>query len=223
MMKNYQHVLLSSLLFAYTPFTLALGLEINVIELETQQPVYEAVIIARPIYSGAAVAANRQPAHILVDQVDKEFVNKNTVIRVGDSINFPNKDNIRHHVYSFSNAKNFELALYKETPAEPILFDKPGVVKLGCNIHDWMVAYIYVADSPFNTMTGQDGNASISELPEGEYDVRIWHARMSQSEKSTSQRIIVKKGEAPVELSWQIAFKPDFRPRRAPMRMTIGY
>ena len=85
----------------------------------------------------------------VVDQIDKEFVPYVKPVRVGSYVQFPNKDNIRHHVYSFSPPKKFELPLYSGTPTEPLLFDKVGVVKLGCNIHDWMLGYVYVAETPY--------------------------------------------------------------------------
>ena len=84
----------------------------------------------------------------VVDQIDKEFVPYVKPVRTGSFVQFPNKDHIRHHVYSFSAPSKFELPLYMGTPAQPVLFDKPGVVKLGCNIHDWMIGYVYVTDSP---------------------------------------------------------------------------
>ena len=85
----------------------------------------------------------------VIDQIDKEFIAHVTPIQIGTAIDFPNHDQIRHHVYSFSPAKNFEIPLYKGSPAIPIVFEKAGMVSLGCNIHDWMSAYIYVIDTPF--------------------------------------------------------------------------
>src|SRR4029078_980973 len=104
---------------------------------------------------GAASAAPKK--HAVVDQRDKQFVPYVTAIQVGTAVSFPNSDNIRHHVYSFSPAKKFELPLYvyylppakkcerplySGVPAQPVVFDKVGFVTLGCNIHDWMVAYV---------------------------------------------------------------------------------
>src|SRR5882672_5225476 len=107
----------------------------------------DAVIVAVPV-QGVPRAKGERPKEV-IDQIDKEFVPGVKVIQVGTAISFPNKDNIRHHVYSFSPAKKFELPLYKGVPAAPIVFDKPGVVVLGCNIHDWMIAYVYVVESPW--------------------------------------------------------------------------
>ena len=93
----------------------------------------------------------------------------------GTRVNFPNLDRTRHHVYSFSEPKPFELKLYVGTPQEPVLFDKPGIVALGCNIHDYMQAFIYVSDSPHARVTDSEGQASFTGLPAGNYRLRVWH------------------------------------------------
>ena len=85
----------------------------------------------------------------IVDQINLEFVPHVKPVVVGSPVYFPNKDDVRHHVYSFSPAKRFELPLYSGTPAAPVVFDRPGIVAIGCNIHDWMLGYIYVAETPY--------------------------------------------------------------------------
>src|SRR5258707_13818654 len=109
--------------------------------------VADAVVLAVPVDPRNAQRARPQPD--AVDQVDKEFVPFVKPIFVGSTVRFPNSDNIRHQVYSFSPVKKFELPLYAGTNAPPVVFDKPGVVVLGCNIHDWMIGYIYVSETPF--------------------------------------------------------------------------
>lgn len=137
-------------------------------------PLSDAVIYAVP----AAAASPAKPARgAVIDQVNKEFVPYVTPVQTGTAIIFPNKDNIRHHVYSFSPAKTFELRLYSGVPASPVLFDKPGAVVLGCNIHDWMLAYVYVVDTPYFAKT-VNGNARIDGLPAGEYELRTWHPQL---------------------------------------------
>ncbi len=105
------------------------------------KPIEDAVVSLMSL--GTPPAAPLATAAIM-DQHDKEFVPYVLPVYVGTRVTFPNRDNIRHHVYSFSSAKKFELPLYIGTPAAPVVFDKPGVIALGCNIHDWMLAYIYV-------------------------------------------------------------------------------
>jgi plastocyanin len=119
-----------------------------------------------------------KPKEIIIDQIDKEFVNHLTVVRTGTPVSFPNHDKIRHHVYSFSAAKVFELPLYQGSPAKPVVFDKAGVVNLGCNIHDWMSAYVLVVDSPFFALTDSHGIARL-ELPDGpDYVLSAWHPQL---------------------------------------------
>src|SRR5690606_24909021 len=96
------------------------------------------------------------------------------------SVLFPNSDDIRHHVYSFSPAKPFELKLYAGRPKAPIQFNNHGVAVLGCNIHDSMVGYIYIANSDEATLTDEQGNAQIS-LPEGQaISLSVWHSQNAQ-------------------------------------------
>ena len=115
---------------------------LSVVVTSNGQPVADAVVVAVP--TDGALPAGKVRAEQL-DQIDKEFVPRVKPVLVGSTVAFPNKDSVRHHVYSFSPAKRFELPLYAGVPSQPVLFDRPGVVVLGCNIHDWMVGYIYVA------------------------------------------------------------------------------
>jgi plastocyanin len=134
-------------------------------------PVADAVVHAYP-KAGPAAFRKRDAA---VEQLDKTFVPLVSVVQTGTSVQFPNRDPIRHHVYSFSPPKPFELKLYSGTPAAPVVFDKPGEVVLGCNIHDHMIAYVLVVDTPWFAKTGKDGKAKIDGLPAGDYEVRLWH------------------------------------------------
>src|SRR5262245_25419422 len=115
----------------------------------------------------------------MIEQMNKTFIPTVTVIQVGTQVKFPNRDEVRHHVYSFSPAKRFEIKLYAGTPAEPILFDKAGEVVLGCNIHDHMIAYVYVVESPHFAKSGKDGAARIDDLPAGDYELHAWHYAQS--------------------------------------------
>lgn len=110
----------------------------------------------------------------VMDQVNLTFVPHVLVIQRGQQVVFPNSDNIRHHVYSFSPAKAFEIKLYAGTPEAPIAFDTAGIVVLGCNIHDNMVGYIVVADTPLTGVSNGDGRIrlTVDDLPP---TIRIWH------------------------------------------------
>jgi len=112
-----------------------------------------------------------------LDQVNKAFVPSVLPIEVGTQVRFPNHDQIHHHVYSFSRTKTFELPLYKGQDAPPVTFDKPGVVKVGCNIHDWMSAVILVLPNSHYTTTDAEGNFKLSGLTAGTYELQAWHER----------------------------------------------
>ena len=110
-----------------------------------------------------------------IDQINKTFVPTVSVVQTGTRISFPNKDNIRHHVYSFSKAKKFEIKLYADTPAKPVLFDQPGYVVMGCNIHDSMIAHVLVVDTPYFAVSDKRGVAQILDVPPGEYSLIAWY------------------------------------------------
>ncbi len=117
----------------------------------------------------------------IIDQIDKQFAPRIAVIETGTEIEFPNSDNIRHSVYSFSPAKSFELKLYAGKLTNPLLFDKSGLVTLGCNIHDQMAAWLLVVDTPFFGRTGTDGNVTLHDLPPGHYRLVAWYPSMSEA------------------------------------------
>lgn len=114
-----------------------------------------------------------------MDQRGQQFAPRVLAVHTGTQIRFPNSDNIRHQVYSFSAAKRFELRLYEGTPADPLLFDKPGVVVLGCNIHDWMLGYVYVTDDPRFGVSDAQGRVRLDGLPAGTYHVTVWHPQLA--------------------------------------------
>ncbi|MBI3527274.1 MAG: methylamine utilization protein [Betaproteobacteria bacterium] len=183
------------------------------------QPLPDAVVVAFPVDARIPPA---RPGTEVEDQIDKEFVPYVQAIRVGSYVKFPNKDDIRHHVYSFSPAKKFALPLYSGTPATPVLFDKMGVVKLGCNIHDWMIGYLYVTDAPYFGKTAAQGQVELKDVHAGTYRVRVWHPRLDGTEESTTQQIEVKDN-APASAQWALKLKREFRPRRAPSPGDPGY
>src|SRR4051794_10310561 len=145
------------------------------------KPLADAVVIAVP--ADGSIRLPTKPRDE-VDQVDKEFTPRVKVVLVGSTVTFPNNDNVRHQVYSFSPSKRFELPLYAGVPPEPVVFDKPGLIVLGCNIHDWMVGYIYVSESPYFAKTGGDGRAVLADLPARPYVLRVWHPQIDATEES---------------------------------------
>ncbi|HJV49063.1 MAG TPA: methylamine utilization protein [Geothrix sp.] len=184
------------------------------------KPVADAVILAVPT-DGHAIRPQAHPRQE-VDQVNLEFTPYVKVVPMGSEVYFPNKDNVRHQVYSFSPAKRFELPLYSGRSAPPVRFEKPGVVVLGCNIHDWMQAYVYVTDAPFYGQTGKDGKALLPNLPAGEYQIRVWHPRLKDPEQATLQRATLP-ASGTLALHWDLTVGPDHRPRRRPDTGGSGY
>lgn len=120
-------------------------------------------------------------AQAVMDQVKRQFHPHVLAIQQGTLVSFPNSDDILHHVYSFSTPKPFELELYHGKASQPILFDKPGVVVLGCNIHDQMLGYIYVSASPWLAVSDAQGNAELAGVPAGRYQVTLWHPRATKA------------------------------------------
>jgi plastocyanin len=145
----------------------------------------DTVISLKPIQPPAPA----QGATAVMDQHGLKFVPQVLVVQRGTTVVFPNSDQVRHHVYSFSPAKKFELRLYKDIPAKPVVFDQEGVATIGCNIHDWMLGYIVVVDTPLFGKTGSDGKLRIEHVPAGEYDLHAWHARMDPDAAAHIERV----------------------------------
>ncbi len=137
------------------------------------QPVEDAVVVMEPI----AGTAPKHRKTATIAQRDREFMPYVTVVQTGALVDFPNQDPVKHHIYSFSKAKLLEIKLYAGKAVQPVLFDKAGEVALGCNIHDWMEAYVLVVNSPYFAKTGSDGKALVRDLPAGPYRLRLWHPR----------------------------------------------
>jgi plastocyanin len=161
--------------------------------------VRDGVFIFEPLFDvNENDVPTRPPA--VMNQIDKQFVPHVLVVRTGTDISFPNADNLFHHVYSFSPVKQFELKLYKEFTAEPLNFETPGVVDIGCNIHDWMLGYIIVSDSPFFGKTDDSGSIAL-QLPKGEYRVRFWHPMVDGESAFPTQQLVVDDATT---LTWQL-------------------
>jgi plastocyanin len=136
------------------------------------KPLVDAVALLDPAAGKVAV---KPGADVEISQAKRTFQPRVTLITTGTRVTFPNFDTVRHHVYSFSPIKTFELKLYAGVPNAPITFDKPGFAVLGCNIHDTMAAWVVVADSPWSARSGANGQAHIDHIPPGNYRLRVWH------------------------------------------------
>jgi plastocyanin len=154
-------------------------------------PLEGAVVVAEP----ASAAPRPQPGQkAVMDQRDLMFVPDVLVVQTGTAVDFPNSDQVRHQVYSFSPAKTFQLALYAGRAHAPVVFDRAGLVTLGCNIHDHMLGYVYVTDSPWYGRTGADGTLRLRDLAPGEYTVRVWHALLDESGPQLTASLRIAEG-----------------------------
>jgi plastocyanin len=155
-------------------------------------PLANAVVYAEPIGKTVSKPTNSG----MVEQKNKQFIPLVTVVQSGSNINFPNRDLVRHHVYSFSPAKTFELKLYSGIPANPVLFDKAGTVVLGCNIHDNMLAYIHIVDTPYFAKTDDSGKVKLNDLPSGQYQLKVWYYATTKENLITEQNLNIKGSES---------------------------
>lgn len=143
------------------------------------EPLPGAVVNARPA-SGPAHPAS--PVVAVMNQFNRAFEPTLLVIPVGSTVSFPNSDTVSHQVYSFSPTKRFQLPLYRGIAYPPVRFERPGLVVLGCNIHDEMLGYVIVTDAPFFGRTASNGSWS-ADVPSGVYWVWIWHPRIRDDDK----------------------------------------
>lgn len=194
----------------------AAELRVNVTD-SKGRPIEDAVIAAYRTDGTQPVPAPLAAVEII--QNGQEFRPYVTVVTTGTSVTFPNRDTVQHHVYSLSKVKKFELPLYDPGKAETIVFDQPGVVTLGCNIHDWMIAYLIVLDTPYHMRTGRDGTTSLP-LPAGAYRVEVWHPRLIGNPLPQAVRLAEAAKES---LTVSLNLKADRRVRRAPDSKPGGY
>jgi plastocyanin len=145
---------------------------------EDGAPLPDAVVLVHVAGGAGANGPVRYSWPMTMTQQNIAFNPYVLIVPVGSTVGFPNKDKVRHHVYSFSAAKKFELKLYGQQEERTVTFDKAGVVALGCNIHDSMIGYIYVADTPFAAKTNAAGEAVIHGLPAGQGTLTLWHPDM---------------------------------------------
>ena len=156
-------------------------------------PVADAVVMVRPA-SGTPPGPIRFAWPMVVEQRDMQFRPFVLVAPVGAEVAFPNRDPFRHHVYSFSPAKPFELKLYGTDEERSIRFDKPGVIALGCNIHDQMVAFIKVVDTPYAAKTNAAGAAIVRDLPPGGATLKLWRPYLRAPGNEITRAVTVGQG-----------------------------
>jgi plastocyanin len=166
-------------------------------------PLPDAVVYAEAAGSQALPKALKA---VEIQQKGRRFLPLVSVVQAGTEISFPNNDTVRHHVYSFSTPKVFELKLYSGTPGSPVLFDKPGTVVVGCNIHDQMLAYIQIVNTPYFAHTDAAGRAQIEGVAAGKYALKMWYYKTPAATQIMEQVLTVAATDV------QAAFRQSAKP-----------
>lgn len=177
-------------------------------------PVVDAVVALAPIARSPGADAGSHPARpaaATMDQVGLAFVPHVLAVAAGTVVDFPNSDQVRHSIYSFSAAKSFEVKLYRGFEAPPITFDTPGLVVLGCNIHDHMLGFVYVLEAPHFGVSDAAGDVEIPDVPNGRYRLELRHPRIDESV------VVSREIELPAATPLEIPLAQD-PPPRAPSR-----
>jgi plastocyanin len=197
-------------LTSFTAMAVAASVTVRVSAADSGEPLEDVVVMVNT----AAPVVYREGARTtaMIEQRNQQFQPGLLVIRPGTAVSFPNRDDTRHHVYSFSSAKTFEIRLYHGLPAEPIVFDRTGPVALGCNIHDQMRAFIYVTDADRWGTTNAAGRTELS-IPASDLPVELafWHSRLRGG---TVTRVI--EGPVPETLAQRLDVRPPLPQHRAP-------
>lgn len=186
-----QKLCLTCLPSLFTALAGASGLDVKVVG-PGGQLLSDAVV---SLHSDTARAAVKPISSAQISQRNKTFIPQVLPITQGTGVSFPNEDTVRHHVYSFSETKRFEIKLYVGTPAQPVIFDTPGVAVLGCNIHDHMVAWVVVLDTPYFATTDPTGQARLDNIPAGRYELRVWHKDTPADQPGYTQTIDLEPGD----------------------------
>ena len=182
-------------------------------------PVADAVVSVLPV-AGLETGPGAPQQHV-IDQHALQFDPYLEILRPGDAVVFQNSDRTSHHVYSFSPTRSFEMMVTPGTSTAPMTLDRPGVVAVGCNIHDQMVTYLVVSDAPWVARTGADGRAGFDTIPDGSYAVRVWQPRLRPDARGTELPVTLPAREGAPPLRFELALLPDTR--RQPDRETNRY
>jgi plastocyanin len=139
---------------------------------------------------------NKNP---VITQMNECFMPNILPVLVGTTVDFPNEDKVYHNVFSLSKAKSFDLGIYAQGARKAVTFDKTGLVKIYCNIHPQMNAYILVLANPYFTVTDIDGHFEVHDIPEGKAVLRTWYP--FTKENPERELIVTRAGVQDVNLS----------------------
>jgi plastocyanin len=148
-----------------------------------------------------------------IDQRDLQFDPQVQVFHPGDSVVFRNSDRTRHHVYSFAPGSAFETVVKPGESSAPMKLSFPGIVSVGCNIHDRMITYLVVTDAPFAAQSGADGLVRFADVPDGAWTVRVWQPR-SKAENQTSEQAMAMPAASGSRMRFVLTLRPERRDDR---------
>jgi plastocyanin len=171
--------------------------------LPSGEPLEDAAVVLEALDPASVPRGARSAA---IEQRDREFVPYFTIVQKGTRVEFPNRDQVKHHVYSFSPAKIFEIKLYAGK-SNPVVMDRIGEVALGCNIHDWMEAYVLVVDTPYFAKSNPKGEVALPDVPAGQYRMQLWHPR----QKTPAPTQVIKLGAGTTHLDLTLDVLPRVR------------
>jgi hypothetical protein len=129
---------------------------------------------------------------VAIHQENETFIPRVVAVTVGSEVEFPNDDSIYHNVFSLSRAKNFNLGRYPRGDTRLVRFDKPGIVKVFCEIHSHMSATIMIFDHPWFGIPDENGRFELPAIPAGDQRITAWHERLGD----TTVRVRVESGQA---------------------------
>ena len=175
------------------------------VQQQNGKPLPGAVVTLHALEGPAKPSA---PVHAVMDQLNEAFTPDLLVVPVGSTVSFPNSDTVSHEVYSFSPAHPFQLPLYRGKPYPPQRFDKIGLVTLGCNIHDFMIAYIVVTDAAFYGRADAQGTWSAAAVPAGRYRIEVWHPRLNASAPPAREIVVTGADRAAISIRLAERLRP---------------
>ncbi len=181
---------------------------------ESGKPLAEAVVTVTPLDDAVVPpAALSRLAAVTINQQDEMFMPQVVVIHTGGSVIFRNSDTTRHHVYSFAPIKQFEFVQNPGDVSPPVRFDQPGIAAIGCNIHDNMIAYIDVTESPWAGVTDQNGQVMLTGLPAGRFTAEVWHPRLRPRAPPPTRTVTLATDNTTLAVALPVLPPPHLRGR----------
>jgi plastocyanin len=206
--KGY-FAIVAALVLAFCAQAEAASLTVAVSD-QNGRPVADAVVtLIADTKNTAPAPSARLNADKVIDQKNETFLPLVTIVPKGGRVSFANSDQTTHQVYSFSAVKQFEITLPRGQKSEPFAFDNAGVAALGCNIHDHMIAYVFVADSPWTAMSGTSGNVTVNDLPPGAYQMQVWHPRLPPGRQPPATAVTMTNESAKLPVTLKLMTPPS--------------